>query len=80
MRLDIFLSKVGIIKRRPIAKTMAENGLIKINNQRAKPAKEIVVGDIIKIGGNRPATIEIAALPSGSVKKEDREKFYRRLD
>jgi ribosomal 50S subunit-recycling heat shock protein len=77
MRLDIFLSKVGVIKRRIIAKEMADNGMIKVNNRRAKPSREIETGDIIKIGGNRPAVVEVTALPSGSVKKENREKYFR---
>jgi len=80
MRLDIFLSKVGIIKRRTVAKEMADNGLIKINDNKAKPSKEITTGDIIKIGGNRPANIEVLQLPSGNVKKDDRENYFKTLN
>ncbi len=80
MRLDQFLSKVGIIKRRTVAKEMADNGLIKINESKAKPSREIAVGDIIKIGGSRPANYEILQIPSRNVKKEDREDYFKTLN
>ncbi|RKX26854.1 MAG: RNA-binding S4 domain-containing protein [Candidatus Zixiibacteriota bacterium] len=80
MRLDQFLSKVGIIKRRTVAKEMADSGLIKINGRRGKPAAEIKTGDIISVGGNRQITIEVNNLPSGNVKKEERESYFKRLD
>ncbi len=79
MRIDIFLSKLGIIKRRTIAKEMAEGGLIKLNNKTAKPSSNVTEGDIIKIAGSRPATYEILKMPSKNVKREDREKYYRVL-
>jgi ribosomal 50S subunit-recycling heat shock protein len=80
MRLDLYLSRVGIIKRRSVAKEMADNGLIKINGNRAKPSAIIKTGDIIQVGGNRPATLEIKNIPTGSVKKETRPEFYKILE
>ncbi|MEW5924098.1 MAG: S4 domain-containing protein [Candidatus Zixiibacteriota bacterium] len=80
MRLDIFLSKVGAVKRRVLAKEMADSGLIKVNGRRFKPAGEVRTGDIISIGGSRPLTIEIKNIPAGNVKKEERENYYRKLD
>lgn len=80
MRLDIFLSKVGAIKRRVLAKEMADSGIIKVNGRRVKPAGEVKPGDIISIGGSRPLTIEIKNIPAGNVKKEERENYYRKLD
>ena len=79
MRLDQYLSKIGIIKRRAIAKEMADSGLIRVNNQRGKPSKEVNVGDIIQIGGSRPVGIEIIMLPLGNIKKDDRERYYKKL-
>ncbi len=80
MRLDLYLSRVGIIKRRTIAKEMADNGLIKVNGNRAKPSAIIKTGDIIQIGGNRPVTLEIINIPVSNVKKEARPDFYRILE
>ncbi|SYZ74447.1 conserved hypothetical protein [Candidatus Zixiibacteriota bacterium] len=77
MRLDDFLSTVGLIKRRTVAKEMALGGLIKINNNRAKPAHDVKVGDIISISGSHPVTVEITAVPTGNVSKEARSSYFK---
>ena len=45
MRLDLVLKLSGIIKRRTIAKALAENGKIQINGKVAKPSSEVKEGD-----------------------------------
>ena len=80
MRLDQYLSKLGIIKRRTVAKEMADGGMIKVNNRRAKPSADVNTGDIVSVGGNRQITIEIKNIPAGNVKKEERENYYNKLD
>ena len=80
MRLDDFLSTVGVVKRRTVAKEMAANGLIQINGQRAKPAADVHLNDIIAIKGSRPVTVEVLRIPSGSVAKDERDRFVRTLD
>ena len=79
MRLDDFLSTVGVIKRRTVAKEMAGNGLIEINGLRAKPSHDIKIGDIIRIKGSQPQAVEVLQVPVGSVAKADRESFVRTL-
>lgn len=79
MRLDDFLSTVGVVKRRTVAKELAANGLIEINGNRAKPASDIHLNDIIVIKGSRPLTVEVLRIPSGSVAKGDRERFFKVL-
>ena len=76
MRLDQYLPKVGIVKRRSLAKEMADNGLIKVNGRRSKPSVGIKVGDIIAVSGSRPVTVEVKEIPKGSVKKEDRGDYF----
>ncbi len=79
MRLDDFLSTVGVIKRRTIAKEMAANGLVLVGDKRAKPAYSVKLGDIIEIKGTRPAKIEVLAIPGGSVSKEKRDDCFKLL-
>lgn len=79
MRLDQYLSDLGIIKRRTLAKEMADNGLIKINGQRIKPAHQVNPGDIVSIGGGHPLTVEIKEIPMGNVRKDERERFFKAL-
>ena len=45
MRLDLVLKLSGIIKRRTIAKALAENGKIQINGKVGKPSSEVKEGD-----------------------------------
>ncbi len=79
MRIDDYLSTVGIIKRRTIAKEKADNGLVEVNGRRVKPSYEVKLGDIIVIRGSQPFTAEVLSLPTGSVAKDARAGYYRPL-
>ena len=79
MRLDDYLSTVGLIKRRTVAKEMAQNGLILVNGQKAKAAHPIKLNDIIQIKGSHPLSAEVLDIPGGSVAKEQREKYFKIL-
>jgi ribosomal 50S subunit-recycling heat shock protein len=79
MRLDDFLSTVGVIKRRVLAKELAQKGMIAVNGRIAKPAYQVKVRDIIVIKGSRGLTVEILDIPTGSVPKEDRDKYFKEL-
>lgn len=49
MRLDKYLKVSRIIKRRTIAKDLADDDRVFINDKKAKPSSEVKVGDIIEI-------------------------------
>jgi len=49
MRLDKFLKVARIIKRRPLAKEIAEQNRIKVNGSAAKPSVDVDSGDDIEI-------------------------------
>jgi len=49
MRIDKFLNAVNITKRRTIAEDMLKNKVVYINNLQVKKAKEVKIGDLIKI-------------------------------
>ena len=60
MRLDLVLKQSGLIKRRTVAKELAERGRILINDRIAKPASEVKDGDILELClGNRILIVEI---------------------
>ncbi|MCK5127268.1 MAG: RNA-binding S4 domain-containing protein [candidate division Zixibacteria bacterium] len=81
MRIDNFISDLGIIKRRTIAKEMADAGHIKINDRRAKPGHKVKVDDIISITGKKQITIKVLAVPTGkSVPKDTRDSFYEIIE
>ena len=49
MRLDKYLKVSRIIKRRAIAKQLASEDRVKVNDKIAKPSTEVFVGDVIEI-------------------------------
>lgn len=49
MRIDLFLKKTLIIKRRVVANDLVANGKILLNNKIVKPSAEVKSGDVIKI-------------------------------
>lgn len=49
MRLDRWLWAARFFKSRAMAKAAIEGGKVEIDNQRAKPAKEIGVGQMLNI-------------------------------
>ena len=61
MRLDLVLKLSGLIKRRTIAKELADRGRILINDKVSKPASEVKSGDILELKlGNRVLVVEIS--------------------
>ena len=61
MRLDLVLKQSGLIKRRTVAKELAERGRILINGRAAKPSSEVKNGDILELHlGNRILVVEIS--------------------
>jgi len=61
MRLDLVLKQSGLIKRRTVAKELADRGRILINERAAKPSSEVRNGDILELHlGNRVLVVEIS--------------------
>ncbi|HOP06069.1 MAG TPA: S4 domain-containing protein [candidate division Zixibacteria bacterium] len=79
MRIDDWLSTVGVVKRRTVAKELAGNGLVLVNEHKVKPAHQVKEGDIIRIKGTQPVAVEVTALPAGSVPKEKRSEYFKSL-
>lgn len=79
MRIDDYLSTVGIIKRRTVAKELGTNGLLEVNGRRVKPAYDVKLHDIIVIKGSRPYCAEVLEIPTGSVPKEQRPRYFKEL-
>lgn len=76
MRLDKFLKVSRIIKRRTIAKEMANNGRVLVNGKVAKSSTTVDVDDVITIlFGNKQVTVKVNALLD-STKKEDAKTMF----
>lgn len=76
MRLDKFLKTSRLIRRRPVAKEVAEDGRIKINGDVAKPATVVAAGDEIEITfGQKIVTVKVLELKE-HVRKAEATSLY----
>ncbi|CAM3397344.1 RNA-binding S4 domain-containing protein [Nosocomiicoccus ampullae] len=80
MRLDKFLKVSRIIKRRPLAKTMSDDGRIEVNGRVAKAGTNVEVGDELKIRfGKRIVTYKVLDLKEHA-KKEEAEQMIELIN
>ena len=76
MRLDKYLKVSRIIKRRPVAKEVADKGRIKVNSILAKSSTDLKINDEIEIRfGNKLLTVRVLEMKD-STKKEDATRMY----
>ncbi|WP_314067817.1 RNA-binding S4 domain-containing protein [uncultured Vagococcus sp.] len=76
MRLDKFLKVSRIIKRRTVAKEVADKGRIQVNGQIAKSSTSVKIGDLVKIVfGNKTLEVKVLDLKD-STKKDDAQNMY----
>lgn len=76
MRLDKFLKVSRIIKRRSVAKEIADKGRISINGRVAKSSTDVAVGDtVVIVFGNKTLTVKVTALVE-TTKKELAQDMY----
>lgn len=76
MRIDKYLKVSRILKRRTIAKELADNQRLMINERIAKAGSEVSIGDILTITfGKRILKIKITEIREFT-KKEDSESMY----
>ena len=77
MRLDKFLKVSRLIKRRTLAKEVADQGRITINGNKAKASSVVEVGDKLTIQfGQKNVTIQINMLKE-AVKKDEADLLYK---
>lgn len=77
MRLDKFLKVSRLIKRRTLAKEVADQGRITINGAVGKASSTVSVGDKMQIRfGQKLVTVEVTALKE-TVRKEEADMLYK---
>ena len=71
MRLDKFLKITRVIKRRTVAKELADNGNISVNGEEKKSSYSVKKGDILDIKYfNKNIKVRIKELPPENLKNE----------
>ena len=80
MRLDKFLKVSRIIKRRSVAKEIADQGRILVNDLPAKSSTTVKAGDTLTIKfGNKTETVKINQIVE-TTKKSEAEDMYEIVD
>lgn len=76
MRLDKYLKVSRLIKRRTVAKEVADHEKIMVNDKLSKPSTDIKVNDIISIRfGMKIVTVKVLSI-NEYTKKEESSLMY----
>lgn len=79
MRLDKYLKISRLIKRRTVAKEIADQGRISINGKVAKSSTDIATNDELEIRfGNKTVTVKVVKIVE-TTKKEESADMYEVL-
>jgi ribosomal 50S subunit-recycling heat shock protein len=77
MRLDKWLKLSRVIKRRPVANEICDQGRVTINGRPAKASVEVKPGDRLNIRfGQRLLDLEIVTVPAGQVSTKMARELY----
>ena len=80
MRIDKFLKVAKVVKRRSVAKALADNERIILNSKISKPSSEVFVGDVIEMSfGEKKLKIKVCNLATNP-KKSEVETMYEIIE
>lgn len=70
LRIDLFLKRSSLVKRRSLAGTLCNNGYVLLNGRQAAPGKSVREGDRIEITyARKKVLVEVTGIPDRSGKK-----------
>lgn len=80
MRLDKFLKVSRLVKRRTVAKEMADKGRVKINDKVVKSSYDVKLGDVIEISfGTKVLKARVVDIRD-TTKKAEASDLYELID
>jgi ribosomal 50S subunit-recycling heat shock protein len=81
LRIDKWLSSTNVVKRRTIAQDMVKSGVVFINGIKAKPSKDVKVGDKITIEYLKGSkNYEVLQIPTTkTVPKSAKDEYVKEL-
>lgn len=81
VRLDLFLKKTHLLKRREMARELCDEGMVRVNGAPRKASFEVKAGDQLDFPVfNRLLKVQILGLPEASVAKSDQWSFVEVLE
>ena len=81
MRIDKWLSAVNVVKRRTVAQDMVKSGVVYLGGTKAKPAKDVKIGDKITIEYLKGAKhYEVLAIPTTkTIPKSKKDEYVKEI-
>ncbi|KRL90281.1 RNA-binding S4 domain-containing protein [Lactobacillus kalixensis] len=80
MRIDKFLKVSRLVKRRTVAKEMADQGRIKVNDRVVKSSYDVKLGDVIEVGyGTKQIKAKVTDIRD-TTKKAEASDLYEIID
>ena len=81
VRLDLFLKKTHLVKRRELARELCEEGVVRVNGIPRKPSHEVKLGDELLFPlYNRIIRAKVLNLPEGAVPRGDQWTYIEVLE
>jgi ribosomal 50S subunit-recycling heat shock protein len=72
LRLDLFLKRSRLVKRRTLAATLCNNNYVHLNNKLTPPGKFVKVGDKIDVQfAKKRISVEVLSLPDRATKEQN---------
>ena len=81
MRLDQFLRCSRLVKRRPLAKILADTGAVDIEGKTAKASSRVEIGDVLSLKlENRTLRVRVLGEARRNLSKKDASALFEILE
>ena len=81
MRLDQFLRYSRLVKRRPLAKSLADGGAVDIEGKTAKASSRVEIGDVLRLRlENRTLRVRVLGEARRNLSKKDASALFEILE
>ncbi len=81
MRLDLFLKKTHLLKRRELAHELCEEGMVRVNGTPRKASYDVKAGDELSFPiYNRALKVRVLDLPGANISRGDQWSFVEILE
>lgn len=81
MRLDAYLKKSHLIKRRELASGLCDEGMVRVNGHPRKAAHDVKVGDEVEFPlFSRQLKVRVLGLPEGNAPKSEQWAYFEVLE
>ena len=81
VRLDLFMKKTYLLKRRELARELCDEGMVRVNEVPRKASFEVKTGDLLEFPVyHRLLRVRVLGIPAGNVAKADQWSYVEVLE